>query len=187
MKKYLLPLGLTALFTSRAFSAAPVVIADFENLLTGTPHGTAITAEVVKDAEHVKEGVVAMKLVIDHATPTTVSMGWKVPAGTIITKETGRVSFWIMGDGTETKLQFSITATDKGMFSVEKTITGAGWQEVVIPLSEFTFNTYANNPPEAAKELNTTDLFSFSITDYKGLNSTTGKTTLYIDSIKLVP
>lgn len=183
--KPLFLLGLGIALTTRAFAADAIILADFEDGTLPKVNGTTFKAEFVSDKQHVKEGIWALKLDVDYSLPASGVVGWKVPPGTVISKETGKVSLWIKGEG---KLQFSLETNDKGVFSVEKAITGADWQELVIPMSEFVFNIHSTTtPPEAAKELNTSELRKLAVIVYRGINPSATQSTFYFDSIRLVP
>jgi hypothetical protein len=184
MKCFLLALLLPAV----CFGTDPISIADFEDQQPKTGHGAAITLEITTDKQHVKEGEAALKIVLDHDNPSTSGAGWKIPSVSDPLSSESTISFWIKGEGPDTKLQFSLTTQDKGNFAAEKTVSGAEWQEIVIPFSEFQFNKHSTTtPPEAAQELDPSSLFSFGFIDYRGLNPDGGQITLYLDAIRLNP
>ena len=186
MKTYLNTLS-AVLFMIVAACAEPVMIADFEDNKPGLVKGTALKAEIATEAEHVKEGGNANKLVLDYGSLTAGSISWKVEAGSDISQETGRLSLWIFGDGSEAKLQFNFEADDKGKFLVEKTIDWQGWQEFSIPLAEFKFTPNLTNFPDALPDWGTERMKRFFITIYHGINKQPGVSTLYVDAIQLIP
>lgn len=177
--------GLGLLLATKVFAADDIILADFEDGKLPRVNETTFKVELATDPEQVKEGTAALKLDVDYSLDASGVAAWKVPQGGEISQETGNLSMWIKGEG---KLQFSFETADKGVFSVEKTLTGTEWQELVIPLSEFVFNKHSTTTPaDAATELNTSELKKLVLIVYRGIDPLATTTTFYIDSIKLVP
>lgn len=53
--------------------------------------------------------------------------------------EGGTLSFWLKGDGSKSRFWVTLADAELDIFVYEIVVEGSGWQQIVIPLSEFQF------------------------------------------------
>jgi Carbohydrate binding domain (family 11) len=188
--KLIIPLLLCFLvfLTPSIGRAGEIVIADFDaNPGNWTTKGKGVKLETTGELSEVKEGKTAGKLIVDYDQPYSSNVKFELPDTANISRESGTLSFWLLGDGSGAKLQFSFVAQDDGIFSVEKTIDWTGWTEVVIPLRSIMFNKFAGASEGASQTIDPSKFMAFVINTYAGLKAGEAKHTYCIDGIHFKP